>query len=88
MHCSHLLIAFHEIQIIFFSNRSKVFCSKDSSCFATSNNSEAAPQLPFPPTKVTNTCNVVQEPKGTEHSDSTCFSRRSVKAAMQISIGY
>lgn len=49
MHCSHLLIAFQEIQN--FSNRSKVFCSKDSSCFVASNNSEAAPLLPFPPTK-------------------------------------
>lgn len=70
MHCSHLLIAFQEIQN--FSNRSKFFCSKDSSCFVASHNSEAAPPFPYPPPRVTDTCKVVQETKGTEHSDSTC----------------
>lgn len=88
MHCSHLLIAFHEIQIFFFPVGARSFAVKTPPALPPLTTRRLLPNFPSPPTKVTNTCNVVQEPKGTEHSDSTCFSRRSVKAAMQISIGY
>lgn len=45
-----------------------------------------SPPPPPPPRQVTNTPYAVQETKGKEHSDSTCFPRRSSKKAMQISI--
>lgn len=84
MHCSHLLIAFQEIQN--FSNRSKFICSEDSALLSP------APQRllpPFPPAqpRVTDTCRVRQEAEGTEHRDSTWL-QGSVRAAARISTGH
>lgn len=84
MHCSHLLIAFQEIQN--FSNRSKFICSEDSALLSP------APQRllpPFPPAqpRVTDTCRVRQETEGTEHRDSTWL-QGSVRAAARISTGH
>lgn len=82
MHCSNLLIAFQEIQN--FSNRSKFICSED--CFVTSNTSEAAPSFPPAQPRVTNTCRVRQETKGTEHRDNTWL-QGWVKEAARVSTG-
>lgn len=84
MHCSHLLIAFQEIQN--FSNRSKFICSED--CFDASNTSEAAPSYPpLPSPELQIPVGSDRKLEGTEHRDSTGL-RGSVKEAARISTGH